>query len=131
MIAAAERSVWLSSLTFPSASLVELLERKAKAGLSVTVVLADRTVKTTQNAEIGRLTRARARCCLLASTHSKALVIDEELVLLGSANAHRGHRDLCVSLRDVKLASEIIAYLDGLVGREPRRGVPRAPDRRR
>jgi phosphatidylserine/phosphatidylglycerophosphate/cardiolipin synthase-like enzyme len=114
MIHAATKSVWLSSLTFPNPDLVDALLKKAKAGLGVTLIVADRTVRAPHEPEICRLERAGATCVFPDSTHSKALVVDEELVMVGSANADRVHRDLCVVFRDRGMASEVIAYLRNL-----------------
>ena len=125
MIENAKRSIWLSSLTFPHSDLVPLLADKARSRVSVAIVVAGRQVQARHDAEVRRLTAAGARCMFPASTHSKALVVDEELVLLGSANAHGGHRDLCVSFRDCKTAAEIIEYLDGLAPK--RTHLPQLP----
>ena len=122
MIERARRSIWLSSLTFPHSDLVPMLMKKARSNVFVGIVVANRTLKARHEAEVRGLTHAGARCTFLASTHSKALVIDEELVMLGSANAHGGHRDLCVLFRDRKLAGQIITYLNGLTDPAPIRG---------
>jgi hypothetical protein len=115
MIEAAAGSIWLSSLTFMHPELVPVLEKKARSGVTVTFVAARRTVKgASRDPDIARLVKAGAICRFLDSTHSKALVIDEELVMVGSANAHGGDHDLCVTMRDRRLAAQIIEYLSKL-----------------
>jgi hypothetical protein len=118
MIEEARSSIWLSSLTFLQARLVPLLESKVRAGCDVTVVFADRTAGSSRNADIGRLHRVGVRCEPLRSTHSKALVVDGELVMVGSANLHGGHHDLCVAFRDAAKAREIVAYLERVISEE-------------
>lgn len=119
MIEQAQKSIWLSSLTFLHKDLVSPLERKSRSGVHVTFVASRKTVRSpVHDAQIRRLAKAGAHCRFLDSTHSKAMVVDEALVLIGSANAHGGHRDLCICLRDEKLAAQIIHYLSSLSERE-------------
>lgn len=114
MIDRAKRSVWMSSLTFPDSELVDALARKGRHIERVHLVVAERTVRDGHDKDLARLDRAGVDCKLLRSTHSKLLVIDENLVMVGSANAHHVHRDVCVVFRDARKAQELIEYMDRL-----------------
>lgn len=115
MIRKATRSIWISSLTPPSARISELLRKQAEEDVAVVLIIAERTIKRwDQEERLARLERAGVDCNFLRSTHSKCLVIDEEYVLIGSANAGRVHRDLCFAVKNRGLALEVIDYLDWL-----------------
>lgn len=111
LIREARRSVWLSSLTFPYAELVDVLAAKARGGVDVTLIVAERQVRGKHETDLQRLEKAGVECVFLESTHSKLLVIDDEYMMVGSANAHGGHRDACTLNRNRALAIEAVEYL--------------------
>lgn len=119
LILSARKSIWLSSLTFPCARLVDLLVRMARDGVTVVLVVAARKIQgRRQKARLDRLERAGVDCRCLRATHSKLLIVDEELVMIGSANAHGVWRDACRIDRDRRSARELINYLERLSAEE-------------
>jgi phosphatidylserine/phosphatidylglycerophosphate/cardiolipin synthase-like enzyme len=119
VIKSARKSIWLSSLTFPKSSLTDALIMKADEGVDVTLIVADRKVGDAHDKVVRRLRRAGVDYAFPDSTHSKALVVDEEIIINGSANAHGGHRDICTLHADKAGAKKIIRELQRLFDEVP------------
>lgn len=115
LIANAKSSILLSSLTFPNAETVAALVRRGKAGVRVRLVVAERQVQDHHHSDIRRLTKAGANIYAPRSTHSKCLVIDERVLMIGSANAHGGDRDIGHIEEDPTKARQLLTYFDDLV----------------
>lgn len=114
MIEGARHSVWLASLTPPSAEIAAVLGWAARR-VPVVLIVAERCVKSWKQRErIEGLKAAGVDCRLLKSTHAKAAVIDELVYMIGSPNLHHVRRDLCVVAGDRVTALQMIAYLDSL-----------------
>jgi hypothetical protein len=113
LIARAKHSIWVSSFTPPSASLVDLLIRMARE-VWITLVLDRKTLRGPDYAACERLARAGVRVRLLENQHSKLVIVDQEYFMNGSANLKRVGVDIADVQRDRKKAREFIDYLDGL-----------------
>lgn len=113
-IEAAESSIGLSSYTFPSKQLCELLVRKANAGVQVRLVVARKFCSKKNRRALHILEEAGVTVVKPKSTHSKVLVIDECITMNGSANAHGVHRDFCTVDRGHRRANEAKEYLRSL-----------------
>jgi hypothetical protein len=114
LIASAQRSIWLSSYTFPNDKVVEGLVHQARAGVQVRLIVAEKNVRQEHGPAVARLERASVECEFPQSCHAKALVIDERTVLNGSANAHGGHHDICEAYDSPSAARKIVAELERL-----------------
>lgn len=120
LIQKAERSIWLSSLTAPTDDIAQMLINAASRGVKVRVISAQWANGRSQNARekseerIEKMKDGGVSYSCMKSTHSKALVVDERLVLIGSANLDRIHRDLSVLHRDTALAKQVIEYIHKL-----------------
>lgn len=114
MIEAARHSVWLASLTPPSAEIAAVLERVARR-VPVVLIVAERCVKGWKQRErMEGLKAAGVDCRLLKTTHAKAAVIDEMVYMVGSPNLHGAHHDLSTVASDRVNALQMIAHLDSL-----------------
>jgi phosphatidylserine/phosphatidylglycerophosphate/cardiolipin synthase-like enzyme len=115
LIRRARHTIWMSSLTPPSARLAEVLIDAARREVRIVLILAVRKITSSkQRKRIAHLEMAGVECRALASTHSKVIVVDDVDVMVGSANADRVHRDYCWTARDRGASYEAIEYLDGL-----------------
>jgi phosphatidylserine/phosphatidylglycerophosphate/cardiolipin synthase-like enzyme len=115
LIARAQRSIWMSSLTCPHRDVVDALAKKARDGVEVNLVVADRKCGPAEEGALEQLERAGVEWDLVPSTHSKVLVIDELIVMNGSANAHGGHHDINHVFEDRNAALETISELRRLI----------------
>lgn len=94
MIASATRRVWIANAYFvPTRGIIELLERKARAGLDVRLLAPaknsdSKTAFGAQHLEYGSLMKQGLRVWEydLAMMHAKTMVIDDDLSLIGSIN---------------------------------------------
>lgn len=119
LIARAQKSIWLASLTCPRPDLMEALVKRARTGVYVHVVFAERKRGDAQDRLLERLERAGGEWTLLRSTHSKVLVVDEHVVMNGSANAHGGHHDINHVFEDRAAARDSISELRRLIDTDP------------
>ncbi len=111
----ARRSIFMTSLTFPNNDIVNVLEKKARSGVRVVLIFADRTRRDKHNDALDRLVEADAKVYGKDSTHSKILIVDSEWVMVGSANAHGGHLDANHVHRDRDIAKKYTTYVEGLM----------------
>jgi cardiolipin synthase A/B len=121
MLASAERRIWLANAYFvPSPGVIELLERKARAGVDVRLMTPDKnsdskTAFGAQHLEFDRLIAAGARVWEYTASmlHSKTLVIDDELSLIGSINLDplslNELEEVALLVRDPAVAAELAA----------------------
>jgi len=94
LFAAGERRIWLSSAYFvPPESMLEVLKRKAAAGVDVRLLTAGRksdskAAFSSQQFDYDELTRHGVRVFEYQPTmmHAKTFVIDDEIAVVGSQN---------------------------------------------
>jgi len=94
LIAAATQRIWIANAYFvPSRGIVELLCAKARAGLDVRVLVPGKTSDSktafgAQHMEYGAMLKCGVRVWeyLPSMLHSKTMLVDEALVLVGSIN---------------------------------------------
>jgi cardiolipin synthase A/B len=90
----AQRRIWIANAYFvPSAAIVDILERKARAGVDVRILVPDKnsdskTAFGAQHLEFGRLREAKARIWQYTASmmHAKVTLVDDDLLLVGSIN---------------------------------------------
>lgn len=113
----AQRSVLLGSFTFHDRNLADALKDAAARGVEVKVLL-DPTVH-------GKTAAALARggvTTYVRRNHAKIVVVDDELVLLGSSNVHRttGNLEANLELRSRSLAARLRTEVDSRLRPEDR-----------
>jgi len=119
MIAAATKRIWISNAYFvPSRAILQLLGRKASEGVDVRVLAPgkksdSKTSFGAQHVEYGDLMKRGVRIWEYAPSmmHSKTMLVDEELVLVGSINLEPLSLN---KLEEVALVVEDRAFADKL-----------------
>jgi cardiolipin synthase A/B len=94
MIATAQRRLWIANAYFvPSSGILELLLKKAKAGVDVRILAPyknsdSKTAFGAQHIEYGDLLKHGVKVWEYTSSmmHAKTMVVDDELALVGSIN---------------------------------------------
>ena len=94
LLASAQKRIWLANAYFvPSKPIMELLERKAKAGVDVRILAAGDKTDTKeylgpQRQRMDELMKSGVRTFEYAPVmmHSKMVIVDDSLVLVGSIN---------------------------------------------
>lgn len=116
MLARATSRIWLSTFNLrdEDGALRKRLMEKARQNVEVCVVVSVGQAKR-ERAErwLAALRQAGPRVHLYthASSHSKCVIVDEQDVLIGSANLNCTHRDACLSIRSSHLAKRLQDYL--------------------
>jgi hypothetical protein len=112
----ARRSIWLSTYCISDGTeeLRDLLIAKARAGVRITLIVSPKPTRPGTDAHdvVIDLRRAGVRVTI-ATNHSKCVVVDEEHVIIGSANLQSTiWRDVAIQFRSNELAAFLIAYLE-------------------
>ena len=128
MIAAARKRVWITNAYFvPSRGILELLMQKSAQGVDVRVLVAgkksdSKTSFVFQRIEYDDLLEKRIRIWEYQPSmlHAKTMLVDDDLVLVGSINLEPLSLD--------KLEEGALVAIDGALGRKlaqrVRRGLP-------
>lgn len=122
MLRGAKRSIWLSTYTIKDGSgdLRKILGEKARRDVAVNVIASPGPIRPGGHAEevLDDLRQARVRV-IEKTNHSKCVVVDEEYVMVGSANLQdRIYRDVGLQFRSRSVARVLIEYLGELVSSE-------------
>ncbi len=119
LIAAAKRRLWIANAYFvPSDGIVELLAQKAAQGVDIRILVPgkksdSKTAFGAQQLEYGTLRERGVRVWeyLPAMMHAKSMLVDDELVLVGSVNLEplslRKLEEASLLVQDRTLASEL------------------------
>ena len=121
-IAAARKSVWLSTYQYADeGSLTSLLCQLAtsRPRIEIRVFASKGRVEKSPRAreQLQQIERAGGVGAVWYqnSTHSKCLVVDDELVMVGSSNLDTSYRDLVLQFRNADVAQAVKGYLMSLV----------------
>lgn len=110
-IESAQESILLASYSLSDPILLSALQKRAEAGIETTVVY-DPSTSGREWSRLGKEVRQIARKGL-GLTHQKLLVVDKELLCIGSANASteslRWHDNLVLSCLHRELATLLVA----------------------
>lgn len=119
LIQEAKQTLWLSTFTFTDTgrSLTRLLARRARDGVDVHLIVSYGRDKNTTSELLDELEHAGVHVHADEATHSKVVVVDDEQVLIGSANLNRSFRDLALLVSSRSLAREATRYLRTLTRR--------------
>lgn len=123
MIRRARRSVWLSTYTLQDGrrELREALINQVRNDVDVDLIVHPRPITPGGHTEevVSDLQEGGVRMHI-CSSHSKCVVIDEEDVMLGSANLRDiVGQEVGVRFRSADIARQLIAYLRGVAGDVP------------
>ena len=139
LIASAHTRIWISNAYFvPSTPIMDLLARKARQGLDVRILAAGERTDTrpylaAQRERMDQLARGGVRTFEYLPTmmHGKAMLVDDRVVLVGSANLDalslNEMDEGALVVQDPRLArEEARKFLDDL-----NRSIERVPEARR
>ena len=115
MLRRARRSIWLSTFTIKDGAgdLRQLLADQVRSGVSVNLIVSPGPIKRGSSAEeVVEDLRAASVHVTVRTNHSKCVVVDEEFVMIGSANLHQDiYRDVGLHFRSASVAKALIEYL--------------------
>jgi cardiolipin synthase len=119
MIASAKRRIWIANAYFvPSRGVLELLERKARAGVEIRLLAPDKNSDSksafgAQHMEYGSLLELGVRVWEYTASmmHAKTMLVDDDLLLVGSINLDplslNELEEVALLTRDAALAREL------------------------
>lgn len=114
----ARRSIWLStySITDDHEDLRNLLRTKVRNGVKVNLIVSKRPANGNQAAEVINDLRKDSVRVTVTTNHSKCAVVDDEHVMIGSANLQtKIRREVALQFRSASVARMLIEYFDKLI----------------
>ena len=116
MIEAATSSIWLSTFNMSNedGAVCAALKKKRASGVAVVLIVSKRMSRVTDVDLEALRDRYDIDVRTSEGSHSKCVIVDDEHVMIGSANLTRSYRDAVFVARSPVLARHMRAYLEGI-----------------